>query len=361
MGCVMNTTLLDTFDEQATKVKDIVSSYNKVPATLSQIRKSGKNFYYGQHQVEVSALKDLLNIFSVKENLVNEIKNDKDQWEPLQRCLADIKQDRTVTAVTRDIGDNERTVVRFTNKKIDEEQALDLDRGIEMMRDYAGSQDGENLRLHSMGFDFENLLVRTQFRNINSKIDVFNDGNDIWDTGMNINYGESKTSVAPFYLRLICTNGMVGTHQMSQRYFDNSEFKGSTFNKLISKVMDQDLTGVVRANGNRLQDTTASLREFYNARNVLLGRSVELAKTYFDDTEIKDAYKDERLRYKNARWLATANTNINAYDFFNRITHCTSHQELNDTTRLQLNNIASELFFKGPDFAYKAPDPFAKK
>jgi hypothetical protein len=357
----MNTTLLETYDEQADKVRDIVSNYNKVPATLSQIRKSGKNFYYGQTQVETTALKDLLNIFSIKESLVNEIKNDKDQWEPLQRCLADIKQDRTVTAVTRKNSSDERSIVRFTDSKIDEEQNLELERGIELMREYAGSQDGDNLQLHNMGFDSENLMVRAQFRNINSKVDVFNDGADIWDTGLNINFGETKSSVAPFYLRLICTNGMIGTHQMSQRYFDNSEFKHSTFTKLVSKVMDQDLTGVIRANGARLHETTASLREFYNARNILLGRSVELAKTYFDDTEIKDAYKDERLRYKNSRWLATANTNINAYDFFNRITHCTSHSELNDTTRLQLNNIASELFFKGPDFAYKAPDPFAKR
>jgi hypothetical protein len=92
-----------------------------------------------------------------------------------------------------------------------------------------------------------------------------------------------------------------------------------------------------------------------------MGRSAELAKTYFDDGEIKEAYREEKLRYKNKRWLASANSNVNAYDFFNRLTHCTSHASIDDTTRLQLNHGASEIFFKGPDFAYRAPDPFAKK
>ena len=354
----MNTTLLDKFEKNATNVLDIVKDYRKTPANLANVRKSGPNFYYENSQVEVTALKDLLNIFSIKDDLINEIKSDKDQWEPLQRCLSDIKQDKTITAIVRQEGDSNR-IARFVNHKIDEEQPLDLTRGINLIRDYVTAQDGDNLDLHHMRFNFENLQIETQFRNINNQIDVFKDGADLWDTGMNINFGEFKTSVSPFYLRLICTNGMVGTHMISQRYFNNSEFKKSTFTKLISKVMEQDFTGTVRANGVRLKQTNASLREFYNARNILLGRSADLAKTYFSDESIKEAYKDEKLRYRNKRWLATANTNINAYDFFNNITHCVSHQELDDTTRLQLNHAASEIFFKGPDFAYRAPDPFA--
>jgi hypothetical protein len=147
----------------------------------------------------------------------------------------------------------------------------------------------------------------------------------------------------------------------SQRYFENRQFKQIAFNKLLNKATQKDLEIYVRENCKRLQTNKTSLREFFNARNTLLKESTELANAYFNDMHILEAYKNENIKNKNNRWLSTANSNINSYEFFNNITHCITHQRLKDEIRLELNFIASEIFFKGPDFSYHAPDPFIIK
>lgn len=356
----MNTQLLQDFEAKSSIVSQQISNYRKTPVQLGDVRKSGQKFFYGQTPVAETALKDLLNIFSVKEKLVEEIKDDKDQWEPLQHCLTNIKKERSTITAVRDGTSTDGSIVRFIDSPIEEERPLELGKGLELMHSYL-SDKGDNIKLQGLYFNPGTLQIETQIRHLDNQIDTFGDGQDLWDSGFGFNYGEGKTQILPYFLRLICTNGMTATHMVNQRYFQSRELKQNSFTKLINKVLDEDLTGTVRANCGRLKDTNTSLREFYNARNILMGRSAELAKTYFDDSEIKEAYRMEKLRYKNKRWLATANSNINAYDFFNRLTHCTSHASLDDTTRLQLNHSASEIFFKGPDFAYRAPDPFANR
>jgi hypothetical protein len=87
----------------------------------------------------------------------------------------------------------------------------------------------------------------------------------------------------------------------------------------------------------------------------------EPQKEYFDDTEIQDAYKPYSIRYKNKRWLASANSNVNGYDLFNRLTHAATHKAtLPMATKTALNALASELFFKGPDLSFQAPNPFSR-
>jgi hypothetical protein len=58
--------------------------------------------------------------------------------------------------------------------------------------------------------------------------------------------------------------------------------------------------------------------------------------------------------------MATANSNVNAYDLFNTLTHVATHNVKDEdiAMRIELNRLASDLFFKGPDFASIAPNPF---
>jgi hypothetical protein len=347
---------MDRFEQQAESVTRMISNYRKVPVKLTDIRKVGNTFYSGTHPVRNTAMNDLLNIFSIKNDLVNEIKNDKDQWEPLQNTLSNIKNDRVVTAITHTAGDM-TDVVRFEKSEIEEESPLDLQRGLDMIKTYL-ENNGENIQLHSMGFNSSTLRIESQFRDILKKIDVFKDGNDVWDTGFNVMFGEQNTEVSPFFLRLVCTNGMTATEMVARRYINTSKLKDSSFTKLINKTVEQDLSHVVGENCNRLKHTNASLREFFAARDILMGFSKDIANDYFDDKQVQEAYKPYKIKYKNSRWLASANTNVNGYDFFNKITHCISHQDLRDTTRMQLNALASTMFFKGPDRAFQAPDPF---
>jgi len=352
----MNNTNTLTLETYSTNVLNAISQYNKVPVKLSNIRKVGANFYDGTTMVSSTALNDLLNIFSIKNDLLSEIKSDDDQWVPLQKTLANIKNDRTVTSIVHKDDDN-TFITRIFKDTLEEEQDLNLARGIELIKSYMDA-NGKDLKIHGMFFNTKTLQIETQVRNLRKKIDVFSNGVDNWNSGFNINFGENRTVVSPFFLRLICTNGMTATEMLAQRFISSEKIKQDSFNKLVNKTVDEDFTFVVNENCNRLKESNISLNEFFGARDTLQGFSKDLTKNYFDDTEIQEAYKPYKIKYKNKKWLSTANSNINGYDFFNSLTHCTSHQELNDPTRMSLNMLASRLFFKGPDMSLQAPNPF---
>lgn len=349
----MNT---QTLDSRVQTINDEIRKYKKTPVKLSEIRKVGANFYSGTTMINNTALNDLLNIFSIKNDLLTEIKSDNDQWEPLQRALANIKNDKTVTAITYNT-DKSTSVNRIFRDTIEEEQELNLSNGVNLITDYYNTSK-ESVSFHDMRFNAQTLQIETQFRNLQNKVNVFNDGADFWDTGFNISFGENRTSISPFLLRLICTNGMTATEMISQRFINNSLIKQRNFNKLVNKAVNEDYTAVVIENCNRLSKSNASLREFFAARDIVAGFSSDISKEYFNDDIIQEAYKPYKIKYKNSKWLSTANSNVNGYDFFNSLTHCTSHQAIDDYTRMKLNHLASQMFFKGPDLALQAPNPF---
>ena len=82
----------------------------------------------------------------------------------------------------------------------------------------------------------------------------------------------------------------------------------------------------------------------------------------FDNRDINQRYTDAgiSLKGRGTRWMATANSNINAYDLFNNLTNVATHRvsDQDIALRMELNRLASDMFFTGPDFAAVAPDPF---
>ena len=353
----MNATLIKDYNKKSNIVRESYSHYRKDPVRLSNIRRDGKLFKANDVEVSSEALNDLTNIFSIKSSLVNEIQNDKEQWRPLQSALTNIKKDRTITAVVNHGSGARPFITKFVDNPIEESTPLNFERGIEMIGGYLESSEG-NLDIRNFYFNPANLALEIQIQDKSNNIDVFGDGDDIWNAGFGIHYGENRTSVAPYYLRLVCTNGMTAAHEILQRYFNNKAIKQESFNKLVNNVVERDVQLVCRSNSQRLKSVNVSLREFFAARSLLSGKK-ELQKEYFDDAAIQDAYKPYGIRYKNKRWLSSANSNVNGYDLFNRLTHAATHKaSLPMNTKTALNALASELFFKGPDLAFQAPNPF---
>lgn len=355
----MNATLTKAYNKQANIVRESYSHYRKDPVRLSHIHREGKQFKVNDIEVSSQALNDLANIFSIKSNLVDQIENDKEQWQPLQRALTNIKKDRTVTALVNHGSGAHPFITKFTDAPIEESTPLDFDRGIEQIGGYLETAEGD-LTIRNFYFNPQSISLEIQIQDKSNNIDVFGDGNDIWNSGFGIHYGENRTSVSPYYLRLVCTNGMTAAHEILQRYFNNKPMKQEAFNKLINNVVERDMQNICRANGQRLKSVNCSLREFFAARNILSGKK-EIQKEYFDDSVIQEAYKPYGIRYKNKRWLSSANSNVNGYDLFNLLTHAATHKAtLPINTRTSLNALASELFFKGPDLAFQAPNPFGR-
>jgi hypothetical protein len=353
----MDNTLLTRFEEFSNQTKNTINLFRKTPVQLSNINKVGRRFLCDGTVVKTSAINDLMNIFSIKGELIREIRDDEHQWTPLQRCLSNIKKDKTITAITKNEG-NEKVITKFLKEEIKEEESLGLGYGFDLLQGYL-KNCGENVNLHTMKFNEETLSLETSFRDLQNQVDVFGDGNDMWDTGFSFIYGLNKTVISPFLLRQICTNGMTATHNVSQRYFSNKGLRQKSFNRLIGKTLSEDLKHLTVSSCDKMRKNNASLREYFNARECCLGVSKNLADAYFNDEAIQEAYKPYKIRYKNSRWLSSANSNINSYEFFNRVTHCVSHQKaLPQSTSMYLNNLASELFFKGPDLSFQAPNPF---
>lgn len=353
----MNSSLLDSYLSSSQLVRNQILQFRKTPISLSQINKTGKKFFYNGKLIQTSALNDLLNVFSIKNDILREIHDDENQWIPLQKSLSNIKNDRVVTGITKTEGD-QTYITRFLKEKIHEETPFDCEHGFNLLEGYLGTAP-ESMQLHSLKFNEENLALEATFRDTNNTIDVFKDQKDLWQSGFSFLYGQYKTVVSPFLLRLVCSNGMRATHQLSQRYFKNKGLWQRSFNKLINKTLSEDLHKTTTESCFKMRQHNASLREFLQAREVCLGVSKELADTYFDDQQIQEVYKPYQIRYKNQRWLSSANSNMNAYEFFNRMTHCVSHQtSLSQNVGMQLNHLASEMFFKGPDLSFQAPNPF---
>lgn len=357
----MNTTTLDTFVAKRADIQDRINDLSLVPLNLRDINKNGNTFYHNNRSLEATSLKSLLGVLGVKQTLVNEIKDDRTQWEPLHDALSNIKQDKTVTAV---LNRRDNTITQVLDRGIKEEKPIDLTNGLRFTEEFLKKTDS-SIELQDFNFDAQNLCININFKNPDADIDVFGDGKDLWKAGFGLQFHLNKFVASPFFLRLICSNGMVAAHQMSQRFVNSDELTQKTFERQVVKYVGAaSQMDEVQTYCRRLRDNNASLREYFNARGAIAKLSKDLADEVFPENEILGRYKMIGIdaHRQTSRWQATANSNVNSYDVFNRLTNVASHR-LTDrevAERMELNRLASDLFFKGPDFKAVAPDPFKK-
>jgi len=355
----MNTTTLDKFVHNRQTVQESIDNLRLVPMNLADINKSGNRFFHRDTALTSDSLKSLLGVLGVKETLVNEIKDDSAQWEPLHNALSNIKENKVVTAV---LNQRDNSISKVFNHGINEEKPIDLTNGLRFTEEFLKTTES-NLELQDFNFDPNNICININFKNPDADIDVFGDGKDLWKAGFGVQFHLNKFIASPFFLRLVCSNGMVAAHRMSQRFVNSDDLTQKTFNRQIEKyVGPASNMDEVKTYCTRLRDNNASLREFFGARERVAAVDKELANEFFPENEIIGRYKmiGVDVHRQNNRWLSTANSNVNSYDLFNNLTHIASHRLTEDTAsaRIELNRLASELFFTGPDFKAIAPDPF---
>ena len=355
----MNTATLDRYVAKRQDIQTTIDNYRMVPMNLTDISKNGNQFYHRGSALASSSLSSLLGVLGVKENLVNEIKDDHSQWEPLHNALSNIRENKIVTAV---LNRQDNQITKVFNHSIKEEQPIDLTSGLRFTEEFLKTTEA-NLELQGINFDPENICIHVDFKNPDADIDVFGDGKDMWKSGFSMGFHLNKFVTSPYFLRLICTNGMTAAHRLAQRFVNSTELTQRTFDRQIARYLEPASNmDEVKAYCGRLRDNNASLREFFGARKVVENINKELANEMFPENEILGRYKLIGIDAKkqNKRWLATANSNMNSYDLFNNLTNIASHR-LSDqeiATRMEINRLASDLFFNGPDFKAMAPDPF---
>lgn len=219
----------------------------------------------------------------------------------------------------------------------------------------------KNLRFNKGTFNDQTFEVNMKFVDERSNLTVLE--NDTWKTGIDISMGALNFDVRPFFQRLVCMNGNSafefgeGTKITNKKFDENYMF--STINKQLNKRKEMDemiINKVVRLNCNNV-----SLKEFYDGKELFentkenykdIGSTDihdQLILEYFRDEEILNAYNLENIKGKSDRWLATADSGINAYKFYNNLTWLSTHTDktyMSESDCFQIQKYASDLLFK---------------
>lgn len=192
--------------------------------------------------------------------------------------------------------------------------------------------------------------------NERDRVDVFNTDLDLWKMGERFTFSGLQFNYAPFFERLVCSNGNTATEygfgaRISQAKFNNRRIQSVIEKSLIhsSETLPEQLKHAVQ----HLKNNNISMLEFYQYRNFFDRRNSDekyngLITRFFDDQPFFKAYGMD-INGKSRKWKSTANTGINAYNFFNALTYIASHPEeirMDREDRMQLQIEASHLLFK---------------
>jgi hypothetical protein len=192
--------------------------------------------------------------------------------------------------------------------------------------------------------------------NERDRVDVFNTDLDLWKMGERFTFSGLQFNYAPFFERLVCSNGNTATEygfgaRISQAKFNNRRIQTVIEKSLVhgSETLPEQLVHAVQ----HLKNNNISMLEFYQYRNFFDRRNSDekyngLITRYFDDQPFFKSYGMD-INGKSRKWKSTANTGINAYDFFNQLTWIASHPEevrMDREDRMQLQIEASHLLFK---------------
>ena len=185
-----------------------------------------------------------------------------------------------------------------------------------------------------------------RFLNKEGGIDVFKNDKDIWKTGVDINWNPFQFINAPFFERLICSNGVSVPYQGYQAKIQNKKFNLERIQKELNKtiIKNSSFDEIIQNKCKHLADNNVSLQEFYKFQNFFKSRNNDdvdyehILNRIFSEKEIYRNY-GEKIEDKSNKWKSTANSGRNAYDFFNDLTWLASHSKdvrLDESDALQL-------------------------
>lgn len=210
--------------------------------------------------------------------------------------------------------------------------------------------------LKSMNFDVAKDKVELILLNQSESVDVFGNDADLWKMGDRFAFTGLQFNYAPFFERLVCTNGNTANQfgfgaDISKNTFNNKKIQ-SVIEKSI-KFHSETMPATLEQAVQHLKGNNISIKEFYQFREFFTSRNEEgvydrLLLDYFDDKPFYKGYGMD-ITSKSRKWKSTADSGINAYDYFNALTYLASHPDdikLIGDHRAALQIEASNLLFK---------------
>lgn len=228
----------------------------------------------------------------------------------------------------------------------------------------------------SIVYDIKNMGLTDSKFNITlldetNVIDMFGNGTDIWKNGVELSFDKYNFNITPFYERLSCENGMKVVKHGKKKNISSANYNRDSITALINRFVmggTDHLNNTIYNQCEKMKRSTISVREFMIFRKLFEsinkdGDFESYLHKYFNTNYFTDAYGVD-VADMSDKWLSTADTGINVYDFFNMCTWLMSHDEAvktEDKLRKKFEIQTSNLFFKNAydmtDVAIKLKEP----
>jgi hypothetical protein len=352
-----NFEVIETINTQASRILERMGSREDTMFQINELEIENGIFLRG-HEIKGSALKNILKMLGVRpEFLEYSNKMTSDDWHSVsEKIKGAIGSDVVYAKTVRDDDGWVSVIDIFKHnggkKKIDN---ASFDQYIQWITEALGTSKN-NYELKDFFWNAQSESMNINLLNKDTGIDVFGTDLDVWKMGQNFSFSAFNFDYAPFFERLVCSNGNVAKEfgfrsNISQGRFNNKKIQ-STIEKNILQV-STDMPWMLQKATQHLKENNISIAEFQHYKNFFGGRNQEerydnIMAKFFNETPFYKAY-GVNLEEKSKKWKSTANTGINAYDFFNMLTWIASHPEevkMDKTDRINLQIQSSNLLFK---------------
>jgi hypothetical protein len=298
-----------------------------------------------------AATKKLLSQLRVKNNFMELSKNmHSADWTVVKEKLKKATGGQIVHG--RKVNDNGRTIIDDVYMAAPKTTGiLEIDSLFgEVIDSIVGT--GKDISLKSCSFLEDKDEVTVTLLEHDNPIDVFSNQSDIWKTGKRIVWNGMTFSVAPFFERLVCSNGNTAPQFGFKANISSNKFNIEKIRKTLEKeitLQSDTMDAYLIDSVNHLKHYNVSVREYLHFRNFFNEVDhAEILKKWFDDSYLNKAY-GQIVQEMPDLWKVTADAGKNAYDFFNDLTYIASHPDevqMTERERMTLQIKASDLLFK---------------
>jgi len=300
------------------------------------------------------AMKSALNILRVRSNFVDFSKSmSTEDWKAVSGRLTAAQGDIPLFGkVSLDAaGREEITDIYYDNPNKKVVSTANADDYINWITESLSTSTSD-YSLKDFSFDSKSQLYDLTLLDQDTEVDVFKGGTDAWKLGERFTFNSLTFNYAPFFERLVCSNGATARQFGFGANIAQAKFNDAKIRSLIDKsIQHNDATIVDRLQHavDHLHGNQISLREFYEFRRFFGTEKYEdIANQYFNDELFYRSY-GVNVAEKSHKWRSTAATGINAYDFFNLLTWIASHPDkvkMDHKDRLDLQIKAANFLFR---------------
>ena len=172
-------------------------------------------------------------------------------------------------------------------------------------------------------------IVVTLIENDNV-LDIFGDEKEQWKIGKRIVWNSMNFSIFAYYERTECGSGVAVPRFGFKSNISNNKFNIDKITQILEKEItlnSQDLDNELIDSLVHLKSKNVSVREFSKHRNLFNNTlHSQILTKWFDESEMNKAYGNIATDMPGL-WQITADSGINALDFFKQLIYIVSHPE----------------------------------